>query len=271
MEKNLSTPPSYIRILWLCVLIVGCSSNRYKIDPQIITVDSLSQVVLLHDSLVQPIAYTQVRGLEEQPIPQAKQLFISIILPSILIAKFRLNKTRQELQELQDKKKWNQDDSTFYLLLKDKYKAKDITTLLRRMQTLPNSIILAQAAVESGWGQSRFFREGNNVFGIWSYNSDEPRLQASVQRSENAVYVRAYENISQSIENYFETIGKARAYRSLRSQLSKTNDPYLLLPHLKYYSERRMDYVEQLREIIDQNNLRNYDSYVIDPKFIIAE
>lgn len=263
--------PSPMRILLLCVLFIGCSSNRYKIDLEIITVDSLSQVVLLHDSLVQPIAYTKVRGLEEQPIPQAKQLFISIILPSILIAKFRLKTTREALQELRDQKNWSQDDSTFYLHLKEKYKARDITTVLRRMQTLPNSIILAQAAVESGWGQSRFFTEGNNVFGIWSYNRDEPRIQASVLRSENPVYVRAYENISQSIEDYFETLGKARAYQKLRSELSATNDPYLLLPHLKYYSERRMAYVDQLRQVIDQNNLTKYDNYVIDPKFIIAE
>jgi Bax protein len=138
------------------------------------------------------------------------------------------------------------------------------------MISLPNSIVLAQAAIETGWGQSRFFLEGNNVFGIWSYNADEPRLQAGIGR-ETPVYVRAYGDISESIHDYFETLGGARAYNGVRKARMETNDPFLLIPHLKYYSERRNWYVSQLRTMIEQNNFIKYDNYKLDPNHVVPE
>lgn len=253
----------------ILLIILGSCERKTVLRTVQIKVDSLSQIAILEDSLVKPIIYTHVSGLEKQPVDKAKKIFISIILPAVLIAKYQLNEERQLVHELKSKKKWNKEDSSVYHGFKIQYKATDIENLLKRMMAVPNSIVLAQAAMESGWGQSRFFREGNNVFGIWSYNQNEPRLEASLKRQSASVHVRAYKDISHSIMDYFKTLGKANAYRDLRAALQDTDDPFALLPHLKYYSEKRLGYVAQLKTLIEQNNLTQYDRYQIDPKYFV--
>ncbi|MFZ1808315.1 MAG: glucosaminidase domain-containing protein [Cyclobacteriaceae bacterium] len=256
--------------LMIVVALGGCNDNQKILQVTRIKVDSLSQIHLIKDSLVKPIVYTHIKDLKKLPVPKAKALFISAVLPSILITKHNLETERQKVHELSEKKKWIKEDSTYYLDLKRKYKAADIENLLKRMSTVPNSIVLAQAAVESGWGQSRFFREGNNIFGMWSYNRNEPRIRAGINRETGPIHVRAYDDISQSIEDYFKTLGSAHAYRELRTALQESNDPFKLLPHLKYYSEKRNAYTDQLRKLIKYNNLTQYDSYVIDPQYFVA-
>jgi len=263
--------PGHAVLAILAILLLTRCEKKYVLQVTHVKVDSLSQIVPLTDTLVQPIVYTHISGLEQQPVPKAKALFIASILPSILIAKYHLAEKREQVHQLKAKKRWTPEDSAYYHELKMQYKANDLEMLLRRMSALPNSIVLAQAAVESGWGKSRFFKEGNNVFGMWSYNSNEPRLRANLSRHGEAIHVRAYEDLSGSITDYFKTLGTARAYQKLRAVMQETDDPDLLLPHLKYYSERRLDYVDQLRKMIRLNDFKQYDRYVIDPKYIVPE
>lgn len=271
-----------IRIVILLVLALGVavlihvfspdeSFRTYAVQTNHLRLDSLSQIVPLNDSLVIPVLYSNVSGLERLPVSTAKNAFISALLPAILVAKHKLQEERRRVAYLILKEKWNATDSAFYHQMKTRFRATDSENLLLRMGSLPNSIVLAQAAVESGWGQSRFFLEGNNVFGIWSYNSNEPRIMAGQTRDSTAIYVRAYENMAESIEDYFETLASARAYRHLRTARLQTDDPFQLLPHLQYYSERRSHYTRQLATIIRQNDLTRYDHYKIDPTYLVAE
>ena len=230
--------------------------------------DSLKQVILLTDTLVRPVLYTHVKGINLQPVRKAKALFVSVLLPSILVAKYKVNLNRNKIGQLRKKEIWDKADSLFYIEMKSRYKAVDVNDLLNRMVSLPNSLILAQAAVESGWGQSRFFLEANNVFGIWSYNRNEPRLRA---RKNGSVHLKAYDNISQSIEDYLEVIGSARSYKALRKARLKTDDPFLLLPHLKYYSISRERYTRVLKTMIKRNNFTVYDHFQIDPAYLVEE
>lgn len=259
-----------VLLIFSYFFLFSCSNKEQVVKITTIRVDSLSQIQLVTDSLVKPFVYTHVSGLESQPVPQAKQLFIAVILPSVLIAKYQLETERKKIHRIKEKKHWSKEDSSYYNHLKKQYKASDIENLLKRMTTVPNSIVLAQAAVESGWGQSRFFKEGNNVFGMWSYNQDEPRLRAALSRESGPIHVRMYKDISLSISDYFKTLGTARAYRGLRTALQESSDPFVLLPHLKYYSERRNEYTAQLKKLIDQNNLTQYDNYKIDPQYLVA-
>lgn len=254
----------------LLLLLAQCENKSPTLKITTVKVDSLSQIVLI-DSLVKPITYTHISGLDKEPVPRAKQLFISAILPSILIVKRQLEEERIKLIRLEEKRKWTTQDSTYYLDIKRRYKASNLDNLLMRMETIPNSIVIAQAALESGWGQSRFFLKGNNIFGMWSYNKDEPRIKAGLAREDKTIHVRAYADLSQSIRDYFETLGTARAYKGLRKALQKTQDPFELIPHLKYYSESRAEYVERLRKMITINNLTQYDSYQIDPQYLVEE
>lgn len=241
-----------------------------KVETITVVVNSLDQIELLSDSIVKPILYSHIKGLDQLESGKAKATFVSALLPAILVAKHRVKEDSLKLIRLIKKKKWNNADSIFYNETKARLRASSIENLLTRMITLPNSIVLAQAAIETGWGQSRFFLEGNNVFGIWSYNADEPRIQAGIGR-ETPIYVRAYGDMSESIHDYFETLGSARAYNGLRKARMETNNPFLLIPHLKYYSERRNWYVSQLRAMIEKNNFIQYDRYQLDPKYIVPE
>jgi Bax protein len=275
--KEISPKQLSALLLGALLLILGIhwlSSEReksYRVKSIIVRVDSVHQIELLKDSLVKPVLYSHVAGLDRLDVKKIKETFISAVLPAVLVAKHNIREDSLKVSRLSKKKYWNKHDSTVYLELKKYFKSNSIEQLLSRMGSLPNSIVLAQAAVETGWGQSRFFLEGNNVFGIWSYNSAEPRIEASSSRESTSVYVRSYADISESIADYFRTLGSAYPYRELRKARVETHDPFELLTHLKYYSERRTAYVNQLKSVIIQNDLTKYDRYRIDPRYLVKE
>lgn len=261
-------------ILILIASVCSCEKKKtFRVKTETVNVDSLHKIVLVKDSLVKPVLYTNVSGLSKLPVPEAKARFVSAVLPSILVAKHQVEENKRKVSLLKEKKGWNTEDSTFYLTMKTRYKADNIDDLSVRMITIPSSIVLAQAAVESGWGQSRFFLEGSNLFGIWSFNQFEPRIEAGKTRNKKKIYLRSYADMSQSIVHYFEILGKARPYVSLRKAVYENGneDPFKILPHLQNFSERRTAYTNQLKRMIEVNNFTQYDHCVIDPQYIIAE
>lgn len=251
------------------VSLIGCNGDRtYSVRTETIEVDSLNQIIPLTEPLVNPVLYTHVSGLSRLSPAESKVKFVEIVLPAILVAKFEMDKLQARVDKLRKKKNWTETDSIFYLETKSRFKAKDLEDLSSRIGTLPTSIVLAQAAVESGWGQSRFFLEGNNLFGVWSYNEDEPRIAAGLNRQGKTIYIRAYADMSESIIHYFEVLGSANAYRSLREARQKEMSPFELLRHLQNYSERRTSYTDLLKEVILQNEFTKYDKFGISPNYL---
>ncbi|NOY63816.1 MAG: hypothetical protein GXO97_00220, partial [Nitrospirae bacterium] len=124
---------------------------------------------------VPPVVYTKVVSLAHLPISKRKEAFIRIVLPSILIAEHEIKSERSRLEELIKKMKQGEtltkNEVTYIKRLFKKYRTNNFKELLVRLNTHPPSIILAQAALESGWGSSRFFVEANNIFGIWTFKS----------------------------------------------------------------------------------------------------
>ena len=266
-----SRPERIFRLTSAILIVVTFSCENQKalhVRTETIRVDSPEQIVLVTDPLVRPLLYINVSGLEKLPVRLAKAKFISAILPSILTAKHMIGETRKRMELLRDRKVWKATDSSFYLDVKNRYMAKDIDDLLIRIVNLPTSLVLAQAAVESGWGKSRIFLKANNLFGIWSYNVNEARIVALRKRAAKKIYVRSYGDISQSVIHYFEILARSRSYQSLRDAHLRTNDPFQLLTHLKNFSERRTAYTNQLKQIIIRNNLTLYDHYQLDPAYL---
>jgi Bax protein len=265
------------RIIFLSGIIFlfflwGCENRKtYRLKTQAIKVDSLEQIVLITDSLVKPFIYSNIAGLEKLPSAEGKHKFISAILPSILVAKYRIEAKRNRIIHLREHKSWDASDSSFYQQTKAHYMAKNDEDLLAKLRPLPNSIVLAQAAIETGWGESRFFIEARNLFGIWSYRGNESRIAAGKTRSKKVIYLRAYRDISGSIVDYFELLARSRAYRGLRNAQLSTSDPIELVSHLNFYSEQHSFYTGQLKKIIVQNNLTQYDRYIIDPAYLVEE
>ena len=128
------------------------------------------------------------------------------------------------------------------------------------MKTHPTSIVLAQAAIESGWGTSRFYKEANNIFGVWSYSENESRIKAMEDREGQSVYVRKYDALLESIVSYFKTIARG-PYSEFRAAREKISEVSVLISYLEVYSELREEYVKRLDQLIQYNKFEKYDSY----------
>jgi len=210
---------------------------------------------------VEPINYTNTISLNKLEVSKKKQKFFHMILPAILISKANLKLKRERVIALTKlpKEEWQEDDIEFLKDLYKTYKTKDNKKLISRLKTHPVSIILAQAAIESAWGESRFFKKGNNIFGMWSYNRNEPRMKALGTRNGKAIYVRKYANISDAIDHYFQVIGRG-AYKSFRKQRNITDNPLVLVNYLVNYCELD-NYPAKLKKFIVHNKLRKFDNF----------
>jgi Bax protein len=265
-----------IFLLIFLLLISGIFVIRYflwykstsKVEIVYISASTYNEILPFYDSLVPPVSYTEIPDLEVLDTDERKQKFIEIILPAILLFKEEVAAYEKRLDNIQvvlhHQGQLKVEDSLFLERMMEILKAEDLAVLKENIKAHPPSIVLAQAIIESGWGTSRFFREANNIFGIWSFSENEDRIPASMSRAGKKVFVRKYPDIYSSIQDYYYTLGRAPAYRSFRKARMKEEDPMVLVSYLQQYSELRMVYVEKLRGIMRQNNLQQYDSYRLD-------
>ena len=138
-------------------------------------------------------------------------------------------------------------------------------SLLTRVNTVPASLALAQAANESAWGTSRFAREGNNFYGQWCFRTGCGLVPARRESGKNHE-VAAFDTPSESVNKYIDNLNTHRAYRLLReirkklATASKTITGYELAAGLDKYSERGQEYISELRSMIRYNKLAAYDA-----------
>ena len=140
--------------------------------------------------------------------------------------------------------------------------------LLVRVDTIPPSLVLAQAAEESGWGTSRFAAEGNALFGMWTFGGEG--MTPKNQRSELGDYkLAAYETPLKSVMAYMLNLNSHDAYRELRARRAELRRAgakvtgWELAGTLTKYSERGPAYVESLRSLMEANKLRPTDDAVL--------
>jgi len=226
-----------------------------------------SDIKIFKGNKVEPINYTNTISLNKLQVSEKKQKFFHMILPAILISKQRLKVKRNRAQTIINTTNPSAKDIAFLEKQYKTYNTTDNRELLLRMETHPVSIVLAQAAIESAWGESRFFKKGNNIFGMWSYNRNEPRIRAKGKRNGKAVYVRKYATLSDAIDHYFEVIGRG-AYKNFRKQRDITKDPLQLVQYLVNYCELKEKYTRKLKKFIIANRLRKFDEFKIDKKYI---
>ena len=139
------------------------------------------------------------------------------------------------------------------------------------MKPHQTSLVLAQAALESGWGSSRFAIEGNNLFGIWTTSGDPDLIKSLYKREEKSVFVKKYSTVAESIDHYFLTLGRHHAYTNFRTKRYEEADVFQLIETLGRYSEQGEEYTKLLKKIIEWNNLQDYDNYQIDPNYLVEE
>jgi Bax protein len=188
-------------------------------------------------------------------VQEKKQRFYALLVPAVEKVYKELEKKYEDTKLLVQK----DPNSKKVQALMQSYGAKTPQDLLVRMKPHPRSITLAQSAMESAWGTSRFLRIANNVFGVWSFNKNEPRVPAGKKRGNTTIYVKKYASIADSIKDYYRVLATGKAFKAFRAEKMKTNDPYVLVKYLDKYSERGADYGKELASMIRHNHLTQYD------------
>lgn len=151
-----------------------------------------------------------------------------------------------------------EDETIFIQNLCKIYRATSAEELLERVDAVPTSIILAQGALESSWGSSRFTREGNSIFGMWTWKT---KGMVPSRRDEGKTHkVKVYESVLDSVRAYHLTLNRLDSYGEFRQLRRHTDDPMILAEGLTLYSERGKEYVEDIKKVILSNNLQKYDS-----------
>ena len=189
------------------------------------------------------------------PVAEKKLRFRCLVEPHIEAVYSNL--TQQYLKVLESV---NQNSDTEYLnQLRLKYWVDNNMDLLAAIKPHPRSITIAQAAIESAWGTSRFFREANNVFGIRPYRENDPKIAAAGKTAHKTIWLKKYTSIKAAIFDYHLVIARGKAFREFRKLKMKTADPHLLVKKLNHYSERKAGYAKELSAIIRYNNFHELD------------
>lgn len=268
-----------LSIFCLIFLLASCTQpatfKQISVNSQYAEVEKKEDVHKITDSTVTPFIYTKVISLKELAVEEKKDKFVELLLPSILVSHHVLH---QKIKRIEHIENWllkhpfmMKKDSLFLFSLFETYKCDQTHELKMRLKPHATSIVLGQAALESGWGSSRFFKEGNNVFGIWSYHADENRIKALTGRDSTNIYVRSYSSIEESINDYFQTIARVNAYKEFRQKRFTSEKPLELILFLKRYSELGETYTDKLKQLIESNDLTKYDSYVIKNEYFVEE
>ena len=202
---------------------------------------------------------------------QRKNLFIQIVLPLILDENNQIKLDRKKLFVVLNKNN-NSDAEQKWLNMKFKQygvKNKDLSTLKIRMDEIPVSLAIAQAAKETGWGTSRFALEGNALFGQWTFSGDG--IKPKLSDNDKTHKVMKFQILKASVRAYqrnLNTHSSYKKFRKLRAQ-SRDNDEKLdsliLADCLDQYAATGVEYTKTLKKIILQNSLKDFDEVKLLP------
>ena len=219
------------------------------------------------EKTVKPIYFTQFpKDLDEiQSTKLKKETFIKIVLPlvvaeneKIMDDKFKLKKITLKKITTDQQKQWLRQKFLEY-----KVKNGNVDELNKRMDIIPVSIALAQAAKESGWGTSRFALEGNAIFGQWTWNGTgiEPLLKDKSKSHKILKFpilrasVKAYQNNLNTHKSYSKFREKRERLRAEKKKIQGLE----LAKTLSSYAQTGSEYTRILAKIITQNRLMDFE------------
>ena len=226
--------------------------------------------------LVKPIALTllpaEIKMIEN--VKKRKEFFIQIILPLILEENKKINLDRKRLFNIINK---SNNSSLEKKWLERKYKqygipSKDLSVLKIRMDIIPVSLAIAQAAKETGWGTSRFAQQGNALFGQWTWSGEG--LKPKEAEKNEGHKVMKFNILQASVRAYQRNINTHSSYQDFRlaraklRDLGESLDSMILSSYLDKYAETGNQYVKVLQKIIVQNNLKDFDDAKLLPSSI---
>ena len=200
-----------------------------------------------------------------------KNLFIKIILPLILDENNRIKLDRRKLFSILNKNK-NTNSEKKWLNLKFKQYGvvkNDLSTLKIRMDEIPVSLAIAQAAKETGWGTSRFAVEGNALFGQWTWSGEG--IKPAAADNDTSHKIMKFKILKSSVRAYQRNLNTHSSYKEFRMARAELRDnkmkldSLILSNYLDKYAETGKEYVKILKKIIKQNNLTDFDDVKLLP------
>jgi len=198
-------------------------------------------------------------------IKKRKEMFIKIVLPLVVKENNKIRIDRKRLFAILNK---NSNTDIEKKWLEKKYKQYgvrpgDLSTLKIRMDEIPVSMAIAQAAKETGWGTSRFALKGNALFGQWTWSGEGLKPKNADKGEDHKVM--KFHSLQLSVRAYLRNLNTHSSYKNLRKARTKLRnrdkslDSLILSKHLDKYAETGNEYVEILQKIIIQNNLKDFD------------
>lgn len=224
--------------------------------------------------LISSPAYSLPNFAKYHEFTVRKQKFIEYLLPLAKAANAQIMSDREKLIALDNQQvsslgyfntHWLQAKCQEYQVTPcDLNKSATWNELLNRVDIIPTSLILAQGATESGWGTSRFARQGNNLFGQWCF-SNSCTIVPHLDHTTTGHGIRNFSSVEDSVEAYLLNINTGHSYikfRAIRQNLRanhKSLTSYALANGLENYSTRGQDYINQIKSMVTANNLVVYD------------
>ena len=200
-----------------------------------------------------------------------KKLFIQIVLPLIIEENLKIRFDRKKLFQILNKNNTTERDKAWLNLKFKQYgiKNKDLSKLKIRLDEIPVSLAIAQAAKETGWGSSRFAQEGNALFGQWTWSGEG--IKPLDLEKDKKHKVAKFKILKASVRAYQRNLNTHSSYKEFRIEraIQRDNEEKLnslkLVNYLEKYAETGKEYTEVLKKIITQNNLTDFDDVEILP------
>jgi Bax protein len=205
-------------------------------------------------------------------VQQRKVTFIKSTLTLISRVNALIEQERQRVISLRDQivmgQKLALEDSAWLSITAERYglESVDLGELLKRVDIVPPSLAIAQAAEESGWGTSRFAREGNALFGQRAYREHKKGIVPKKRPDGSKFRVRAFDHLIDGVKAYAHNLNSHFAYEAFRDRRAVMRtvtdhiDGYTLAGSLLRYSERGEDYINTIRLIMRVNTLQLFDA-----------
>jgi Bax protein len=200
-----------------------------------------------------------------------KDLFIQIILPLVIDENNNIKLDRINLFSILNKNKNTKTEQEWLNIKFKQYGVvnKDLSTLKIRMDEVPVSMAIAQAAKETGWGTSRFAQEGNALFGQWTWSGEG--IKPADAEDDSTHKVMRFKVLQASVKAYQRNLNTHSSYKDFRSARAelrdegKKLDSMILTEYLDKYAETGKEYVKILQQIIRQNDLTDFDDAKLLP------
>jgi len=282
----------YLLLLFALILLTACSDTQ-NMQMKKTKLDSIHELEQFFEDLnytssnwksehyevprlhLSEIPMTWKTVSETIPVKEKKNIFFRLIAPLVLVSNEAILEERRRLQKEPIGSAWMKKLALKYRVIRKddtSLTEEKLETLKKRVDIIPPSLALAQAAEESGWGTSRFASEGNALFGQWDFSGEGMRPEE--QRSGLGNYGLArFETPLDAVKAYMLNLNTTSAYTKLRALRQDLRDKdekitgWELAKSLDRYSERGQAYIDGLHDMMSYNKLQpvDYASLSADP------